>query len=58
MKKPSIRATTARNLIIVPLVIFVVVLLITGYDFRALSKTAIESQGLADIYVWSVNFYS
>jgi len=47
MKKPSIRTITVRNLINVLLGTAIVVLLIIGYNFRALSKTAIESQALA-----------
>ena len=47
MKKPSIRTITVRNLINVLLGIAIVVLLIIGYNFRALSKTAIENQALA-----------
>ena len=47
MKKPSIRTITVRNLINVLLVIAIVVLFITGYSFRSLSKTAIENQALA-----------
>ncbi len=47
MKKPSIKTITVRSLINVLLIIAIVVLLIIGYNFRALSKTAIENQALA-----------
>ncbi len=47
MKKPSIRTITVRNLINVLLGTAIVVLLIIGYNFRALSKAAIENQALA-----------
>ncbi len=47
MKKPSIRTITVRSLINVLLVIAFTVLVITGYNFRALSKKAIENQALA-----------
>lgn len=47
MKKPSIRTITVRNLINVLLLVAMTVLLITGYNFRALSKKAIENQAVA-----------
>ena len=47
MKKPSIKTITVRNLINVLLVVAMVVLAITAYNFRALSKKAIENQALA-----------
>lgn len=47
MPKPSIRTITVKSLINVLLGIAIVVLVITAYNFRALSKQAIESQALA-----------
>jgi len=47
MKKPSIRTITVKSLINVLLVIAIIVLVITAYNFRALSKKAIENQALA-----------
>lgn len=47
MKKPSIKTITVRNLINVLLIVAMIVLAITAYNFRALSKKAIENQALA-----------
>lgn len=47
MEKPSIKAVTVRNLINVLMVAAIIVLLITGYNFRALSKKAVENQAVA-----------
>lgn len=47
MKKPSIRTITVRSLINVLLLVAIAVLLITGYNFRSLSKNAIENQAVA-----------
>ncbi|MFC1748977.1 HD-GYP domain-containing protein [Pseudomonadota bacterium] len=47
MKKPSIKTITVKSLINVLLAIAITVLLITGYNFRAISKAAIENQALA-----------
>ncbi len=47
MIKPSIKTITVRNLINVLLLVAMIVLAITAYNFRALSKKAIENQALA-----------
>jgi response regulator RpfG family c-di-GMP phosphodiesterase len=45
--KPSIKTITVKNLINVLLILAVALLLITGFNFRSLSTTAIENQALA-----------
>ncbi len=47
MKKPSIKTITVRSIINVLMVVAISVLLITGYNFRALSIKAIENQAIA-----------
>lgn len=47
MKKPSIKTITVKSLINVLLAIAITVLMITGYNFRSISKAAIENQALA-----------
>ncbi len=47
MKKPSIRTITVKSLINALLLIALIVLLITGYNFRSLSNAAIQNQALA-----------
>ena len=47
MKKPSIRTITVRSLVNVLLVLAIGGLVLTGFNFRALSLQAIENQALA-----------
>lgn len=46
-KKPSIKTITVRSLINVLLILAIILLFITGYNFRSLSTRAIENQALA-----------
>jgi len=47
MKKPSIKTITVKNITAVIFIMVAILLIITGLNFRALSKTAIENQALA-----------
>lgn len=47
MPKPSIRTITVKSLLNVLLTVAIVTLVITAYNFRALSKKAVENQALA-----------
>lgn len=47
MKKPSIKTITVKNITTVIFIMVAMLLLITGLNFRALSKAAIENQSLA-----------
>lgn len=47
MAKPSIKTLTVRNLVNFLLVLAVLLLMITGYNFSTLSRKAIEDQALA-----------
>ncbi|VAW83545.1 Response regulator [hydrothermal vent metagenome] len=46
-KKPSIKTITVKNITAVIFIMVAILLVITGLNFRALSKTAIENQSLA-----------
>ncbi len=45
--KPSIKTITVRNLVNFLLMLAILLLSITGYNFRSLSKSALENQALA-----------
>ena len=47
IKKPSIKTITVKSLINVLLILSIILLLITGLNFRSLSTTALENQALA-----------